>query len=84
MLDTAAPSLEPWSLLLRALLPGTGGARLPGGFGIEGTAGAPPNGEGPGPPDAAATSGADRSFVTAFLRARPFEMSERRAPCHPR
>jgi hypothetical protein len=74
----------PWSLLLRALLPGTGGARPPGGFGappMPGIGGAPPTGGPDEDEDAEATCGAERSFVTAFLRARPLWMSERRAPC---
>lgn len=66
MLAAAGPvSRLPWSLLLRNLLPpGTGGAR-------PGTGGAPPTG-GPPPPDALPVTGADRSFVTAFLSALPF------------
>lgn len=70
----------PWSLLLLALFPGMGGARPPGGFAMPGTGGAPPSGDGPGPPDTFPTIGADRSFVTAFLRALPLLMSARRAP----
>lgn len=72
-----------WSLLLRALFPGTGGAR-PGGAGAlarPGIGGAPPmGGPPPPPPDVAPTMGADRSFVTAFLRALPFVISPRSAP----
>lgn len=84
MLDTAA-SREVWSLLLLALFPGTGGARLPGALGIPpGIGGAPPNGEGPGPFEVFPTWGADRSFVTVFLSALPFEMSERSAPYNTR
>ncbi len=63
----------PWSLLLLARFPGTGGAR-------PGTGGAPPTA---GPDDDVpppATAGAERSFVTAFLRALPLPMSARRAP----
>lgn len=70
----------PWSLLLLALFPGTGGARPPGGLAIPGTGGAPPTGAGPEPPDTFPTIGADRSFVTAFLRAFPLLISARRAP----
>ena len=76
---------DPWSLLLRALLPGTGGARPPGGLGappipaIPGTGGAPPTG-GPDDEDPLPTTGADRSFVTAFFKAFPLWMSERSAP----
>lgn len=47
---------------------------------MPGTGGAPPNGDGPGPPDPLPTIGADRSFVTAFFRAFPLVISERRAP----
>jgi hypothetical protein len=42
--------------------------------------GAPPSGDGPGPPAALLTCGADRSFVTVFLSALPLLMSERSAP----
>lgn len=77
-----------WSLLLLARFPGTGGARPPGGLGAPpkpGTGGAPPRGGPPEepPPEEPPTIGADLSFVTAFLRALPFVMSERRAPCEP-
>lgn len=67
-------SLPLWSLLLRALFPpfGTGGASPPDGFDIPGIGGAPPNGADPDPPETFPTIGADRSFVTAFLRALPF------------
>lgn len=70
----------PWSLLLLALFPGTGGARPAGGRAIPGTGGAPPTGAGAAPPEALATIGADRSFVTAFFNALPLLMSESRAP----
>lgn len=70
----------PWSLLLLALFPGTGGARPPVGLAMPGTGGAPPTGEGPGPPETLPTIGADRSFVTAFFKAFPLLMSESRAP----
>ena len=73
-------SLLLWSLLLRALFPGTGGASPPGGLGAPGTGGAPPNGDGPDPPDVFPIIGADRSFVTAFLSDFPFVISLRRAP----
>lgn len=80
--------------LLALLFPGTGGARPPGGVGAPrpmppippipmpspGTGGAPPTGGPPPPPDGLLTIGADRSLVTAFLRARPLVMSPRRAP----
>lgn len=80
---SAAPPLL-WSLLL-ALFTGTGGARPPGTagapLGIIGTGGAPPVGiPPPPPPDAFATWGAERSFVTAFLRALPFDISLSKAP----
>lgn len=69
------------SLLLRALLPGAGGARPPGGLAMPGTGGAPPRGEGAEPPeDFPLTIGADRSLVTAFFSALPLVISERRAP----
>ena len=74
--------LDPWSLLLLALFPGTGGASPPGGLGappIPGTGGAPPTG-GPDDEDVLPTWGADRSLVTAFLKALPLWISERRAP----
>lgn len=64
----------PWSLLLLALFPGTGGARPPGGFGappIPGTGGAPPTGGPEDEDDELPTWGADRSFVTAFFKAFP-------------
>jgi hypothetical protein len=78
---TALLSLEPWSLLLRALFPaGTGGASPPGGFTIPGTGGAPPKGAADAPPDVFPIIGADRSFVTAFLSFVPFVISERSAP----
>lgn len=79
-MGAAGASRLPWSLLLLALLPGTGGARPPGAFGKPGTGGAPPTGDGPGPPDTFPITGADRSFVTAFFKAFPLEISERRAP----
>lgn len=67
--------------MLRPLFPaGTGGASPLGGFGIPGTAGAPPNGGCTAPPEGFPMTGADLSFVTAFLSALPFEMSERSAP----
>lgn len=56
------------------MAPGTGGAEP-----RPGTGGAPPTG-GPPPPGALATTGADRSFVTAFFRALPFAMSVSSAP----
>lgn len=70
LMDDAPPS----SLLLLARFPGTGGASPPGGFGappIPGTGGAPPTG-GPEESEPLATMGAERSLVTAFLRALPF------------
>lgn len=68
-------SLLPWSLLLRMRLPpGTGGAS-------PGTGGAPPIGGAPPPPEDFVTCGAERSFVTAFLSARPFWISPSNAPC---
>lgn len=63
---------DPWSLLLLALFPGTGGAKPPG------TGGAPPTG-GPDEEDDFSIDGAERSFVTAFFRALPFVMSDNRA-----
>lgn len=80
MAGAAGASRLPWSLLLLALLPGTGGARPPGAFGRPGTGGAPPSGDGPGPPDTFPTTGADRSLVTVFFNALPLDISERRAP----
>lgn len=79
-------SERPW-LLPR--LPGTGGARPPGGLGappiIPGTGGAPPmGGPPPPPPDELAMMGAERSFVTAFFSALPLVMSESSAPCRQR
>lgn len=47
---------------------------------MPGTGGAPPTGEGPAPPETLVTIGADRSFVTAFFKAFPLLISERRAP----
>lgn len=80
--DTPPLSLPLWSLLLRALFPapGTGGASPPGGFDIPGTAGAPANGDGPDGPELPLITGADLSFVTAFLSCLPFVISVRRAP----
>lgn len=72
-----------WSLLLLALFPGTGGARPPGGAGAlprPGTGGAPPMGGPPPPPETFPTWGADRSFVTVFFNALPFDMSLNKAP----
>lgn len=77
----AVESREPWSLLLLARFPGTGGASPPGGFGAPpsiGIGGAPPTG-GPDEEEDLLTTGAERSLVTAFLRALPLEMSDRRA-----
>lgn len=71
--------LSLWSLLLLALLPGGGGARLLEAFAIPGIGGAPPNGDGPGPPEVGAIIGADRSLVTAFLSGLPLVMSCRSA-----
>ena len=68
---------DPVSLLLLTRLPGTGGASPPGGPPIPGIKGAPPTG-GPPPDDEPATDGADRSFVTAFLRAFPLWISCKR------
>lgn len=82
MAAAAGASLLPWSLLLLALLfppPGTGGASPPG-LAMPGTGGAPPRGEGPDPPEDLATTGAERSLVTVFFKARPLLMSARRAP----
>lgn len=70
-----------WSLLLLARRPGAGGARLLGALGAPGTGGAPPRGDGPEPPAALLTMGAERSFVTAFLSAFPLPISESNAPC---
>lgn len=74
--------LSPWSLLLLARRPGGGGARPPGAFGIPGIGGAP-SADGAGPPDdpALTTTGAERSFVVAFLSALPLWISARSAPC---
>jgi hypothetical protein len=81
MLDIALCCRSLWSLLLR-IRPGAGGAKLFGAFGKPGTAGAPPSGDGPGPPELLPpTNGADRSFVTVFLSALPLLMSESNAPC---
>lgn len=80
-LPLEACPLLPWSLLLLARLPGAGGASPPGGLGAEpGTGGAPPTG-GPPPPEGVPTAGAERSFVTVFLRALPLPMSDSRAFC---
>lgn len=69
--------------MLRARLPGIGGANPPGALDIPGTAGAPLAGDGFAPPETTPppTIGADLSFVTAFLRAFPFVISWSRAPC---
>lgn len=75
----AGASLLPWSLLLLARFPGTGGASPPG-LAIPGTGGAPPRGDGPDPPEDLATIGAERSLVTVFFRALPLLMSARSAP----
>lgn len=75
------PAPEACSLSLRARLPGTGGAP-PGGFGappMTGIGGAPPTG-GPDDEDDLPTTGADRSFVTAFFSALPLWISDRSAP----
>lgn len=74
-------SLDPWSLLLLARFPGTGGARPPGGFGAPpklGMGGAPPTG-GPDEEDDLSTMGAERSLVTAFFKALPLLISDKRA-----
>lgn len=83
ILVTAPEFLPDWSLLLLALFPppGMGGASPPGTFNIPGTGGAPAD-TGPGPPDVLPTTGADRSFVTAFLSCLPFDMSCSKAPCN--
>lgn len=63
--------------------PGTGGAKPPGGaagLDMPGTGGAPPIGGPPPPPETFPTMGADRSFVTAFLKAFPFVISPSKAP----
>lgn len=63
----------PWSLLLLARFPGTDGAR-PGTGGappIFGTGGAPPTAGAAEELDSLPTCGAERSLVTAFLRALP-------------
>ena len=81
--DIAIAVDDPWSLLLRARLPGTGGASPPGGLDpppMPGIGGAPPAG---GPDDEEvfpAMVGADRSFVTAFFKALPFCISPNKAP----
>ena len=72
--DAPPLSLLLWSLLLRARFAGTGGASPPGGRG------APANGDEADSPDVFPMTGADRSFVTAFLSCFPFVMSVRRAP----
>lgn len=73
-------SVPPVSLLLLPRFDppgGTGGARPPGGRGIDG---APPIG-GPEEVDGAfPTTGADRSFVTAFFNLAPLVMSVSKAP----
>lgn len=82
-LDAAGCDLLLCSLLLLARLPGTGGARPPGVFGRVGTGGAPSE-DGAGPPideDTFPICGAERSFVTVFLRVFPLWMSARSAPC---
>lgn len=69
-----ADATDPSSLLLLARFPGTGGASPPGGFGAPprpGMGGAPPTG-GPEEFGVLPTIGAERSLVTAFLRALPF------------
>ena len=80
----ASPLLPPTSLLLLARFkptsPGTGGAESGGGLPNPGIAGAPPTG---GPVEGLfsfPTTGADRSFVTAFLSLAPFVISVSKAP----
>ena len=71
------PLLLGASLVALALLPpppGMGGA-------VPGTGGAPPTRGRPEPSDSFATTGAERSFVTAFFSRLPFSMSPNRAPC---
>ena len=80
MPDAAGCCRSLWSLLLLARRPGAGGARLLGALGAPGTGGAPPSGDGPGPPATLPTMGAERSFVTAFLSAFPLPISESNAP----
>lgn len=73
MHDADVCDLSPWSLLLLARFPGEeDAARPPGALGKPGTGGAPPNGDGPAPPDALLTMGAERSFVVVFFSALPF------------
>ncbi|KAL5385674.1 hypothetical protein PMIN02_008736 [Paraphaeosphaeria minitans] len=78
---TASPAV---SLLLLALLPGTGGARPDGGAGalpMAGMGGAPPTGGPLGPSDTLPTMGADRSFITVtFFNLAPLVMSPNSAP----
>lgn len=66
------PLLLGASLLALALLFGVGS--------IPGTGGAPPTGGPEGPPESFPTTGAERSFVTAFLSCLPFCISPSSAP----
>lgn len=83
MAPPPAPS-PPVSLLLLALLAGTGGARPEGGAGalaMPGTGGAPPMGGPAGASETFPTMGAERSFTTAtFFSLAPLVMSPSSAP----
>ena len=69
----------PVSLLLRARFPpGTGGARPLGAL-IPGTGGAPATGPPPPPPELLSSTGAERSFVTAFFSLVPLVISPSKA-----
>lgn len=76
-IDSLPPPVSLLLLTLLALLAGGGGARPVGAF-MPGTGGAPPTG---GPLSCfLSIKGADRSFVTAFLRREPFDISDNKAP----
>lgn len=78
------PPSPPVSLLLLARLPGTGGARPPGGAGglpIPGIGGAPPIGGPLGPSETFPTCGADRSLTcVTFFNLAPLLISDSSAP----
>ena len=78
--EESPPVAAPVSLLLLARVPppGTGGARLLGAL-IPGTGGAPPTGA--TEVGFESSMAAERSFVTAFFKFAPFEISDSSAPC---